>query len=144
MIINYIILTKLHSFILNTYFYVDARTPFLACSPTVTSSPTPEACNIHCTSETAQQDKTTQIQKLYARQRKRVQGLQQALNMKKKRQHTKDVTLEALRTMLPERIVNFIALQLLCMAEKTRENVTHLKGNPLPYHCTISVVRFTD
>ena len=84
MITNCIILTKLHLFILNTYFYVDARTPFLACSPTVTSSPTPEAYNIHCTSETAQQDKTEhKYKKLYARQRKRVQRLRQALNMKK-------------------------------------------------------------
>ena len=51
-----------------------------------------------------------------AKQCKRVQRLRQALNMKKKQKQQQNVSrktvLDALRTMLPERMVKFIDLQI--------------------------------
>ena len=60
------------------------------------------------------------FKKLYARQRKRVQRLRQALNMKKKKDVKKQVALDALRTLLPERVVKFIESQIDLHAKKSK------------------------
>lgn len=54
------------------------------------------------------------MKKVIARQRKRIQRLRNALNMKKKKSNNinKHTALEALQTMLPENIVTFISLQI--------------------------------
>lgn len=46
------------------------------------------------------------------KQRKQIQRLRQALNMKKRRKFDKNTTLESLRTMLPESNVQFISWQV--------------------------------
>ena len=54
-----------------------------------------------------------------AKQRKRLQRLRQALNMKKKQQNvSRKTALDALRTMLPERIVKFIDVQIDLLSKK--------------------------
>ncbi len=59
-----------------------------------------------------------------AKQRKRLQRLRQALNMKKKQQQQQNVSrktaLDALRTMLPERIVKFIDAQIDLHSKKNK------------------------
>lgn len=58
-------------------------------------------------------DKLRQCKLTISRQKKQLQRLRQALNMKKKNSNTDRATaLDALRTMLPERMVKFIALQI--------------------------------
>ena len=54
------------------------------------------------------------VKKVIARQKKRIQRLRNALNMKKKKSNNidKHTALEALHTMLPENVVTFIALQI--------------------------------
>ena len=59
-----------------------------------------------------------------AKQRKRLQRLRQALNMKKQQQQQQNVSrktaLDALRTMLPERIVKFIDAQIDLHSKKNK------------------------
>ena len=67
-------------------------------------------------SQTEQKKSTSftkkQCQAHTAKQRKRVQHLRQALNMKKQQNVSRKTVLDALRTMLPERMVKFIDLQI--------------------------------
>ena len=56
-----------------------------------------------------------------AKQRKRIQGLRQALNMKKKQQNVRRKSaLDALRTMLPERRVNLLMSKSTCIQKKNK------------------------
>ena len=55
-----------------------------------------------------------------AKQRKRLQRLRQALNMKKKQNVSRKTALDALRTMLPERIVKFIDVQIDLHSKKNK------------------------
>ncbi|CAB4034359.1 Transposable element P transposase [Paramuricea clavata] len=66
------------------------------------------------TSKTSNYAKQKKVNKVYARQKKRIQRLRKAINMKKKKSNNidKHTILEALQTMLPENIVTFISLQI--------------------------------
>ena len=83
-----------------------------------TMSPLPERHD-KC-SQTEQKKSTSftkkQCQAHMAKQRKRVQRLRQALNMKKKQKQQQNVSrktvLDALRIMLPERMIKFIDLHI--------------------------------
>ena len=84
---------------------------------------TPERYHVEC--QTSQQlSKGTPSEKyqkvVIARQRKRLQRLRQALNMKKKHNVTNKTALEALRTILPDRIVNFINVQVQLHSKKNK------------------------
>jgi uncharacterized protein YdiU (UPF0061 family) len=59
-----------------------------------------------------------QFKKLYARQR--VQRLRQALNLKRKNDVRKEVALDALKMLLPKRIVKFIESQIDLHAKKSK------------------------
>ncbi len=104
-----------------------ALPPFTSSPATSTSSPatsTSSSASTCNSSPTSTQSPGTKYRTLYTRQRKRVQRLRQALNMKKKRMVNRKTALEALHTMLPERIVNFIDSQIEL---HQRKNVTHLR-----------------
>jgi hypothetical protein len=90
-------------------------------------SPAPEKHD-STKSQTRKAKSTSPTKKRYqahmAKQRKRLQRLRQALNMKKKQQQQQNVSrktaLEALRTMLPERIVTFIDAQIDLHSKKNK------------------------
>ena len=64
-----------------------------------------------------------------AKQRKRIQGLRQALNMKKKQQNvSRKSALDALRTMLPERMVKFIDVQIDLHSKKKQREKIHTRN----------------
>ncbi|CAB4002972.1 Transposable element P transposase, partial [Paramuricea clavata] len=73
-----------------------------------------EPTNQGGTSKTSNYAKQKKVKKVYARQKKRIQRLRKALNMKKKKSNNidKHTILEALQTMLPENIVTLISLQI--------------------------------
>ena len=73
---------------------------------------------------------------LYARQRKRVQRLRQALNAKKKKSVQKQVALDALKTLLPQKWYSLERAKLTAMQRKVREEGTVQRLDPLPYHST--------
>ena len=83
-------------------------------------------CNLtgtdHTRRERPAKEKEVRHYKLkIARQQKQMQRLRKVLNMKKKnRAIDKATTLEALRTMLPEKIVNFIAVQIDLHGKKNK------------------------
>ena len=61
------------------------------------------------------------VKKVIALQKKRIERLCNALNMKKKKSNNidKHIAVEALYTMLPENVVTFIALQIDLHHKKT-------------------------
>ena len=76
-------------------------------------SPAPQRHNnINTQTKTKTTSPTKKYRTLLARQRKRVQRLRQALNKKKKRDISRKAALEVLQTVLPERIVKFIEVQM--------------------------------
>lgn len=96
-------------------------------------SPAPERHD-STNSQTKKKKSTSPTKKHYqahmAKQRKKLQRLRQALNMKKKQQQqnvSRKTALDALRTMLPERIVKFIDVQIDLHSKKTKGKDTHQK-----------------
>ena len=78
----------------------------------------------HDSTKTKQKKSTSPTKKHYqahmAKQCKRLQRLRQALNMKKKQNVSRKTALDALRTMLPERIVKFIDVQIDLHSKKNK------------------------